>query len=90
MWSKNAKHKTLSEDAHIERVKSLPCSVCSAPPPSDAHHIVQGLHFATVALCKDCHQGSVNGWHGNRRIWAVMKMDEIRALNETLRALAES
>jgi hypothetical protein len=40
-----------------------------------------------VALCKDCHQGSILGWHGQRRAWAVRKMDELDALNVTLRRL---
>lgn len=72
----------------MARVKELPCSVCSAPGPSEAHHVRQGRHFATVALCADCHRGSVNGLHGQRAMWRVMKMDEIDALNETLRRLA--
>jgi hypothetical protein len=37
-----------------------------------------------VALCKDCHQGSFNGWHGQKRMWSVMKMDEQDALNVTI------
>lgn len=89
MRTKNAKAFTPAERAHVEAVKLLPCSVCDAPGPSDAHHIKQGLHFATVALCKDCHQGSFNGLHGQRRMWLVMKMDELDALAVTLRRLNE-
>jgi len=85
--TKNAKAISPAESAHLAAVKSLPCSVCDYPPPSDAHHIVQGHHFTTVALCKDCHQGSFNGIHGQRRTWLVMKMDELAALNVTLRRL---
>ena len=66
-------------------VKNQPCSVCNAPGPSDAHHIKQGNHFTTVALCKSCHQGSKMGWHGEKRAWAIAKMDENDALNVTLR-----
>ena len=89
MRTKNAKAITAAERAHLQAVKSLPCSVCAAPPPSDAHHINQGQHFTTVALCKDCHQGSFNGIHGQRRLWLVMKMDELAALNVTLRRLQQ-
>lgn len=71
----------------MERVKLLPCSVCDAAGPSDAHHIKQGQHFSCVALCKDCHQGSFNGIHGQRRMWTVMKMDEIDALAITVQRL---
>lgn len=73
--------------AHIARVKQLPCSVCDAPGPSDAHHIEQSLQFCVVALCKDCHQGSFMGWHGQRRAWAIKKMGELDALNVTIERL---
>jgi hypothetical protein len=78
-----------AERRHLQRVKSLPCSVCNAPPPSSAHHIVQGQQYTTVALCYDCHQGSLMGWHGQKRAWAIRKMDELDALNETIRRLLE-
>ena len=84
----NSKNLTAAARAHIARVKSLPCSVCDEPGPSDAHHIKQGLHFTTVALCKDCHQGPVMGWHGQKRAWAIRKLDELSALDVTLWRLA--
>lgn len=76
-----------AERKHLLRVKSLPCSVCNAPPPSSAHHINQGQQYTTVALCYDCHQGSLMGWHGQRRAWAIRKMDELDALNVTIQRL---
>jgi hypothetical protein len=81
---------TKSEREHIETVKQLPCSVCDAPAPSDAHHIEQALPYSCVALCKDCHQGSHNGWHGRRAIWKVKKMQEIHALSVTIERLLKS
>lgn len=87
MRSKNSRALDHSERQHLEAVKSSPCSVCGAAPPSDAHHIVQGDHYTTVALCKDCHQGSENGIHGRRTMWRVMKMDELSALNKTLKGI---
>lgn len=87
MRSKNSKALTESERAHLEAVKLTACVVCNAPAPSDAHHVVQGLHFVTAALCKDCHQGSENGIHGRRTMWRVMKMDEWDAVNETIRRI---
>ena len=75
------------ERAHIQRVKQLPCSVCDAPGPSDAHHIEQGRQFTVVALCKDCHQGSHNGIHGRRAVWNVRRMTELDALNVTIERL---
>jgi hypothetical protein len=76
-----------AERKHLQRVKSLPCSVCNAPPPSAAHHINQGQQYTTVALCYDCHQGSFMGWHGQKRAWAIRKMDELDALNVTIQRL---
>lgn len=78
---------TKAERAHLERVKQLPCSVCDVIGPSDAHHIKQSLPFCTVALCKACHQDERNGWHGRRIMWKIKKMDELDALNITLKRL---
>ncbi len=90
MWSKNHRKLTADEKAHLEAVKSLPCSVCDKPGPSAAHHIKQQRHMTAVALCADCHQGGFNGWHGSKTIWRVMKMDEIDALDVTLTRLRQS
>lgn len=78
---------TKAERAHVEKVKQLPCSVCDKPPPSAGHHIRQSSSYLMVALCDDCHQGSVNGWHGRRAIWQVKKMDEWDALAVTIERL---
>ena len=75
------------ERQHLYKVKELPCSVCDASGPSDAHHIKQGNQYTCVALCKSCHQGSLMGWHGQKRAWALAKMDEIDALNVTIKRL---
>ncbi len=83
----NSKHISVKDRAHIQRVKELSCSVCDLPGPSYAHHIKQGQHRTVVALCKDCHQGSVMGWHGQKRAWLVRKMDEMDALAVTIQRL---
>ena len=56
-----------AERRHLALVKSLPCSVCDTPGPSEAHHVEQGLQYTCVALCPDCHRGPVLGLHGMRR-----------------------
>jgi len=81
---------TPKQRAHIARVKLLPCSVCDTPGPSDAHHIEQALQYCVVALCKSCHQGALMGWHGQRRMWAMKKMNELSALNVTIQRLVEN
>jgi hypothetical protein len=75
------------ERRHLAAVKSLQCSVCDAPGPSEAHHIEQGLQYTCVALCVECHRGPILGLHGQRRMWAIKKMDELKALNVTLERL---
>ena len=77
------------ERAHLARVKSLPCSVCDAPPVSEAHHIKQGCQWTCIALCESCHRNGMLGWHGQRRMWAIKKMDELSALNITIQRLME-
>jgi hypothetical protein len=79
----------LKQRLHIGRVKALPCSVCDAPPPSAAHHVKQHQQFTVVALCTDCHQGSFNGWHGQKRMWSIKKMDELDALAITIERLLD-
>jgi hypothetical protein len=78
-----------AERAHLARVKALPCSVCDAPVGSEAHHIEQSNAWTCVALCPDCHRGPILGWHGQRRAWAIRKMDELKALAVTVRRLME-
>ena len=87
MQSKNKKPMTAAERDHVTRVKELDCVVCGESGPSDAHEIEQGLWYLACALCKDCHQGSFNGIHGQKRAWIVAKMDELKAANETNRRI---
>lgn len=77
------------ERKHISKVKDLPCSVCDAPGPSEAHHVEQRLQYTCIALCPDCHRGSLMGWHGQKRAWAIRKMTEIDALNITIERLMQ-
>lgn len=81
---------------HIERVKSLPCAVCGDEGPSDAHHILEGRtpgrkspDELCIPLCRDCHTGSFNGIHGQRRMWDVMKKTELGCLADTIRMLTK-
>lgn len=90
MMSKNKPRMTDAERLHVEKVKSLPCVVCWAPPPSECHEIEQGQWFTSVALCSDCHRGSHNGIHGRRAIWNVNKQTELTALNATIRELMKA
>lgn len=65
----------------------MDCVVCGASGPSECHEINQGQWFTSMPLCPDCHRGNLNGIHGQKRMWAVKKMDELSALNQTIEAL---
>ena len=89
MQSKIKAKPTASERLHIARIKAMSCIICDASAPSECHEINQGQWFTSMPLCADCHRGSLNGIHGQRRLWNVYKMDELSALNETIRKLSE-
>lgn len=85
---------TKAESDHLMRVKSLPCCLCGASAPSDAHHILEGRikgrrghHFCTIPLCKDCHQGARNGIHGQQIMLKIMKENELNLLGQTIERL---
>jgi hypothetical protein len=78
---------TQRERRHLAAVKEMPCGVCGAAGPSDAHHIEQGQQFLCIPLCKDCHQGSHNGIHGRKAIWNVTKKTELSVLNDIIETL---
>ena len=90
MQSKNKKAPTAAERQHIERVKGMPCGVCTSPGPSEVHEIEQGLWFASIPLCPDCHRGPLLGLHGPRRAWTVRKLTELVVLANTVEILMEA
>lgn len=84
---------TTKEQRHIELVKSLPCCLCDAAGPSDAHHILEGRipgrkshDFCTIPLCKSCHQSDI-GIHGDKSMLKIMKENELNLLGETIRRI---
>lgn len=78
---------TPRDKAHLAAIKEMPCGVCGADAPSEAHHVEQGLQFTAIPLCPDCHRGGHNGIHGQKRIWNVLKKSELSVLNDTIRRL---
>lgn len=69
----------------------MPCGVCGASAPSDAHHILENSrrigHFAVIPLCKSCHQDNHNGIHGRKAMWKVMRKTELQVLAETIKGI---
>jgi hypothetical protein len=92
MRSVNSRAHDRDESAHLAAVKSCACVTCDAPAPSEAHHVVQGDHYTTVALCQPCHRGP-RGIHGDQtmlrlRFRSAGTHGELRAINETMRRVA--
>ena len=64
---------------HMARVKMLPCVICNAPPPNDAHHCYHDRYgtakesdFDTIPLCKWCHQDGPLSVHRAKATWREM------------------
>lgn len=81
------------EERHMHLVKELPCCLCGASAPSEAHHILEGRipgrkahDFCTIPLCVDCHRGK-NGVHGQKIMLKIMKENELNLLGETIKKL---
>ena len=60
----------------MARVKMLPCVICGAAPPSDAHHIIcdrygttKSSDFETIPLCKRHHQVGPDAIHNGKASW---------------------
>lgn len=73
------------ERRHVGLVKEMPCGVCGAPGPSEAHHIEQHKHFLTIPLCRRCHSQVPNG-----PMWKIYKVTEYDVLNATISGIYAS
>jgi len=89
MQSPNKPAPTAAERRHIAKLKELPCVICGADGPIEVHEPEQGLWFASLPLCSICHRDPKYGWHGQRFNWKARKMDELDAINATVRMLME-
>lgn len=85
--SKNKLAPTQAERLHIARIKEMDCAVCDLSGPTECHEMEQGVWWLSIPLCADCHRGSFNGLHGQRRAWIGRKMGEIDALAVTIQRL---
>ena len=70
------KNGTAAGLEHMRRVKQLPCVICQAPPPSDAHHCISGRYGSrkasdmhTIPLCRSCHQDGPMAIHRAKATW---------------------
>lgn len=68
--------KAPRDPERLAKIKQLPCVICGAAPPSDAHHCIHdrfGQRKApdseTIPLCKSCHQWGPGAIHADKRAW---------------------
>lgn len=80
----------------LARVKMLPCIVCGAPPPSDAHHVICGRYSQhrasddeTVPLCKQHHQWGPDAIHNGKESWVEKYGPDYAFLPEVDRLLSD-
>jgi len=77
---KKAAKRASSEGQEAARymwaVKQLPCCICGAAPPSDAHHCYNDRYgtakesdWDVIPLCKICHQDGPQSVHNAKRTW---------------------
>jgi len=78
-----------AEKRYMDRVASLPCSICGAEPVQ-LHHVREGQGMAqraqnwlVIPLCPDCHTGS-RGIHGDKSVLRQIKKDEMDLLAWTI------
>ena len=88
----------VTDERHLARVRSLPCVVCGAPPPVEAHHPRAGQGMGqkagddmAISLCESCHRtGGVGvAFHAGPRIWVLKHGSELDLLDITLERLKE-
>ena len=72
--ARKAAEKAQGAWEHMARVKALPCVICGAAPPSQAHHVtgdkMPRSDWRVIPLCYSCHQGP-QGYHAAKRSWVA-------------------
>ena len=68
--------KPAKDPERLRKVKQLPCVICDAPPPSDAHHCIhdrfsqaKAPDSETIPLCKPHHQDGPEAIHNGKETW---------------------
>ena len=84
---------TKAEKRYMDRVASLPCSLCGTQPV-ELHHLREGQgmsqrasNYLVIPLCPRCHRDNYFGWHGEKVMWKVHGMNEMDALAKTIELL---
>jgi hypothetical protein len=86
---------TAASRRYMGEVKSLPCVICQAPPPSVAHHCIHGRFsqrrasdYDTIPLCWGHHDAaSPIGLHTDKRRWRYQYGPDTGYIDRTRKAL---
>ena len=80
-----------ADKAHLMAVKGLPCCICGAPPPSQAHHCISGRwgshkpdHRQTIPLCIEHHQNGPKAIHNGKKPWEKKHGKDTDYIAETI------
>ena len=86
--------KTSRVSSHLKAVKELPCVTCGRAGPSDAHHVYHDRYsgkkasdYATIPLCKDCHQNAPYSVHRDKNGWREQCGPDHSYIASTLKAI---
>ena len=98
---RHVSHKKLAHKAaekaqgaweHMAQVKALPCVICGAAPPSQAHHVtgdkLPRSDWRVIPLCYECHQGP-QGYHAAKRSWVARNGPDYSYLDRVKDALSK-
>lgn len=91
-----AKRRPRADARHIEAVKLLPCAVCGAQGPSDAHHSISKRYSQRrapdafcIPLCKRHHQDGPEAIHEDKAAWEARHGYDFTFLPEVYRLLGK-
>src|SRR6056297_845812 len=80
--------------AYMQAVKRLPCVVCGAPPPSEAHHCINGRFgsrktsdFDVIPLCAEDHHTGPLAIHNGSKAWAERNGPDTGYIEQTRAAV---
>mgnify|MGYP001572091479 CR=1 FL=1 len=93
----NFRNPPLRDKKHLAYIRTLPCCLCNAPPPSEAAHLRLGLAGGTavkpgddltVPLCRGCHDLETRT--GPRKFWRRWLAGDDVMVARTMHAIARS
>ena len=81
---------------YMGTVRQLPCAVCGAPAPSEAHHVIHGRYgsakasdFDTIPLCPSCHRTGPDAIHRGKESWRQKFGNDFDYIEQTRKAVAD-